>query len=117
MATPKLPPSIALGLVAVAFASSTSFAQTTGTILGQVLDATNAAVGNAVVEVQNTGTGQARKAMTNSEGTYLLPSLPPGTYNVTVTVPGFKVFAQAGITVEVGENVRVNAVLQVGAVS
>src|SRR5262245_45970763 len=84
-----------------------ALAQTTGTILGLVSDPSGAAVVNAAVEAQNLGTGLARKAVTNDTGTYLIPSLPPGTYKISVTAPGFKVFTESGIGLEVDQNARV----------
>jgi hypothetical protein len=104
-------------IAVVALSGVAAYAQTTGTILGQVLDSTKAAISNAGVEAENVNTGLTRKALTNAEGTYLIPSLPPGSYRITVSVPGFKIFTQSGILLEVGQNARVDAVLQVGTVS
>jgi hypothetical protein len=92
-------------------------AQTTGTILGQVIDPTNAGVSSASVEAENLGTHLTRKVATSAEGAYLLPSLPPGAYKVTVSAQGFKTFSQSGITLEVGQNARVDANLQVGSIN
>jgi hypothetical protein len=96
---------------------STAFAQTTGTINGQISDPTGAAVPDASITAENVATGLARKAVSNSVGSYLVSSLPPGPYKVTVEHPGFKTYAQSGITVIVGENARVDAALEVGAVT
>jgi len=90
-------------------------AQTTGTIVGQVSDASNAAVSGANVEAQNVETRLTRAAVTSADGAYLIPSLPPGMYNVTVHVSGFKSFTQTGIKVEVSQNPRVDARLEIGA--
>jgi len=73
---------------------SAAFAQTTGTIVGQVVDPSNASVVGANVEAKNLGTGLSRSGATNAEGAYLIPSLPPGTYTITVRAPGFKSFSQ-----------------------
>src|SRR6266545_6170815 len=93
----------------------TGFAQTTGTILGQVTDPGGAAVGNAKVQVENEATGLKSLAWTSSEGGYLIPSTPPGSYRVTVEASGFKTFSHPGVIVEVGLNVRVDATLQLGS--
>src|SRR5262245_14990814 len=59
--------------------SSLALAQTSaGTITGQVLDSTNAAVAGATVRIVNTATNDVRVIATNSEGICSLPSLPPG---------------------------------------
>src|SRR5438270_5347727 len=103
-------------IACIAFASLAS-AQTTGTIVGQVIDPANASVAGAEVEAVNIDTGLSRQGATNSEGTYLIPSLPPGNYKVTVKAPGFKAFSQTGVKVEVGQNPRVDVHLEVGAVT
>lgn len=92
-------------------------AQTTGTVVGQVFDSTNAAIVGASVEAQNVNTGFTRTAATNSEGAYVIPSLPTGIYRITVQASGFKNFTQTGIKVEVGQNPRVDARLELGAVT
>lgn len=102
------------GFIAVA---PSVWAQTTGTIVGQVFDPANASVAAAAVEAQNVDTGLSRQGTTNTEGSYLIPSLPPGNYKITVHAPGFKSFSQTGIKVEVGQNPRVDVHLEVGAVS
>ena len=93
------------------------FGQTTGTILGQVSDPSGAAVVGAAVKAENLGTGLTRTAATNTDGVYLIPALPAGTYKITVENSGFKVFSQTGITLQVGQNARVDAPLAVGAVT
>ena len=64
-------------ITCIAFASLAS-AQTTGTIVGQVTDPANASVAGAEVEAVNIDTALSRQGATNSEGTYLIPSLPRG---------------------------------------
>ncbi len=103
--------------MAVAFLGSSVCAQTTGTIYGQVKDASDAVVAGATVKGRNLGTTLVRSAVTNAEGSYLIPSLPPGAYEVTVELAGFKTFVQSGITLQVGENLRVDTALQVGEVT
>jgi hypothetical protein len=93
------------------------FAQTTGMILGQISDPSGAAVTRASVTAENLGTGLRRTAQTNTEGIYLIPALPTGTYKVTIETAGFKTFSQTGITLQVGQNARVDVPLELGAVS
>src|SRR5512143_4139163 len=92
-------------------------AQTTGTIHGQVTDPGGASISAAKVRVENMATALTANGTTNDEGVYLVPSLPPGSYRVMVEAPGFKVFSQSGVVVEVGQNARVNAMLQLGSVN
>src|SRR5258708_6448154 len=72
----------------------------TATLLGNVLDPSGAAVDDALVHVENIGTALKREGKTTSNGRYLIPSLPIGTYSITITAPGFKSFSQTGITLE-----------------
>ena len=85
-----------------------SFAQvTSGTILGTVTDATNAAVAKAKVAITNTGTNIRSEVVTNNEGNFELPYLQAGQYSVSVEAPGFKSFVQTGITLSTDQKYRV----------
>ena len=86
-----------------------------GTITGTVADPAGAVVANAVVEAKNTDTGTAFQAGTSATGNYTLAQMPAGTYELSVTVPGFKKSVRPGIIVNVAATVRVDFVLEVGA--
>jgi len=88
-----------------------------GTILGTVTDPTGAVVAGAKVSVRNTGTGLERSTETSGDGSYSLPELPIGTYNVTVTQTGFQTFITTGVTVDVAAERRVDASLKTGEIS
>ncbi|PYX91469.1 MAG: hypothetical protein DMG67_10005 [Acidobacteria bacterium] len=61
-----------------------AWAQSTSAIQGTVLDSSGAVVANAQVTVQNQGTSELRTTQTDSNGRYAVPSLPVGTYKITV---------------------------------
>lgn len=65
-------------------------AQSTGTIQGTVTDPSGAAVPKADVTVRNMATGEARSFTTNEAGLYVVPSLPAGTYSVSVKAAGMQ---------------------------
>jgi hypothetical protein len=88
-----------------------------GTILGTVTDSTGALVASARVSVKNTATGLQRSTTTSADGSYSLPELPIGTYDVTVTQSGFKTFIARGVTVDVAAERRVDAIMKPGQVS
>ena len=88
-----------------------------GTILGTVTDPSGAVVAGAKVTVKNTGTGLERSTQTSGDGSYSVPELPIGTYNVTVTQQGFQTFIATGVTVDVATERRVDASLKAGEVS
>jgi hypothetical protein len=64
-----------------------------------------------MVEQQTT-----RTAQTNAEGFYTMLALPPGNYEMAFEVKGFQKLAQTGLELTVGQNLRVDSTLQVGAV-
>lgn len=91
-------------------------AQVTGTILGTVLDESGAAVPAAAVTVNNTLTGEIRRAASDAAGAYIITALPVGQYRVEIRRDGFKAFIASGIGLEVNQNIRIDARLAVGAV-
>jgi hypothetical protein len=84
---------------------------------GVVRDASGAAVPGATVTVTKTDTGQARTAQSGADGSYTLPNLPVGPYELKVTLTGFNTHVQSGIVLQVGVNPTVDIALKVGAVS
>ncbi len=88
-----------------------------GTILGTVTDPSGAVISGAKVTVKNTGTGLERSTETSGDGSYSLPELPIGTYNVTVTQSGFQTFVATGVTVDVASQRRVDAALKTGEIT
>ncbi len=88
-----------------------------GTILGTVTDPSGAVIAGAKVTVRNMGTGLERSTETSADGSYSLPELPIGTYNVTVTQTGFQTFVASGVTVDVASERRVDAAMKAGEVS
>ena len=86
---------------------SVAFGQTDrGTITGSVSDPTGAVVASAPIQVKNTQTGTAYSGATSATGNYSFPQLPPGTYELTVNVTGFKKFVRQNIVVQVTQVVR-----------
>src|SRR5262245_13291696 len=93
-----------------------AFAQSDrGTITGTVADASGAVIPGATIEAKNLGSGTVYTGGSSETGNYTLPQLPVGTYEVTVTLPGFKKFVRPTIVVGVAQIVRVDAALEVGA--
>src|SRR4051794_5826903 len=88
----------------------------TGSISGIVTDPTGAAVPAATVLVENPSQGLRRDLETTSGGLFSAPSLTPGPgYRVSVTSPGFAGYKVEEIRVEVGQNVNLNARLEVNS--
>lgn len=89
----------------------------TGQILGTVSDPSGLAVTGASVVIHSDATGQGAALRTNATGDYIAAALNPGTYTLTIEREGFKKFVRSGVSVTSFQNVRVDAVLEVGAVS
>ena len=90
---------------------------TTGSILGTVSDQAGAVIPNAKVSITDMDRGITKTVATNGTGAYRVDFLLTGNYKVSVSVTGFKTYAQSGITVDAGVPVTVNAQLSPGAVN
>ncbi len=86
----------------------------TGSIVGQVEDATGAAVPAAQITVVNTQTGKRVAVTANNAGGFLAPLLTVGTYQVLAEAKGFKRFQQDGIVLQVDQRANVRIRLEVG---
>ena len=85
-----------------------------GTITGAITDPTHSVLPGATVHAKDTATGAEYETVTTATGNYTLASLLAGTYDVTVTAPGFEKYIQRGITVEVVQVLRVDVVMKIG---
>ena len=75
-----------------------------GTISGTVLDPTGAVVPGAQVLVRNTDTGTERSAVTDSGGRFSAPSIPVGSYRITVQAANFSAYERKSVTLTVGQS-------------
>src|SRR2546426_4720200 len=89
--------------------ATTSFAQLNGT----VQDANGAAIVKASIALRNLDTNQAYTGTSNEAGYYIVPNLPPGRYELTVTSTGFGKHTQTGMVLTVGQTATVNVTLKV----
>ena len=86
-----------------------------GSIVGTVTDNGGSVLPGATVKVKQTQTGETRSAVTNDSGAYIISTVPSGTYDVSVSKSGFKLFDAANVAVLINTTVRVDASLNVGA--
>jgi hypothetical protein len=89
----------------------------TGRILGDVTDQSGGNVAGASVIITDVQRSVSRNLVTDADGAYVAPSLSPGTYRIRVEFKGFKTFERQNILLEVGKDLRIDAVLQPGAAS
>lgn len=88
-----------------------------GDVVGTVIDASGAVVPNASMVARNTATGITYPSVTNGQGEYRINNLPPGTYDVSASAPGFETTALKGLSVQLNVTATANLTLRVGQVS
>ncbi len=88
---------------------------TTARLNGTVLDKAGAAVSSATVIAEQVGTRYRQTVKAGTVGGYLFPSLPIGSYQLTIQMPGFSTYVQKGIVLTVGRAASQDVTLQVGA--
>lgn len=101
-------------LVALLGFSFCTFAQQTA-IVGTVTDPSGAVVPNVTVTITNTDTAISRTFPTNEAGQYVAPDLQIGHYVVKAEAKGFKASEQKNIVLNVGDRIRVDFQMQLGA--
>jgi hypothetical protein len=106
-----------IALLAAILVPSAAFAQVDrATLTGTVKDTAGAVVPGATVSITNVATNTASHQTTTDTGEYLFVSLIPGKYQIDVELSGFKKTSQT-VTLEVAQRARVDATLEVGAVT
>src|ERR1700694_570591 len=88
-----------------------------GSITGNVADSTGAAIPDAKVVAREQQTNFTRDTTTNTSGIYNLPTMPPGTYNITVSAPSFSTTNVNGVVVSPEEVTRRDVALSLGQVN
>ena len=87
------------------------------TVRGQVLDSSKGALPGATVTLTNISTNEAATAVTNTEGSYSVPFLRPGSYTMTVELSGFQKSTRAGMVLQVNETATINVEMGVGGLT
>src|ERR1700732_2167532 len=97
---------------AVFLLTSAAFAHTPrATITGTTADPLGAVVPNAAIEAKSADGGEIYKAGSTGTGNFTISQLPAGTYDLSVTVPGFKKFVRPGIIVQDAQTIRADHTL------
>ncbi len=95
--------------------SVSAWGQGLGTITGSVADPSGAVIPSATVTATEVETGASRTSVTSGSGYYVLSSLRPTNYTLTVTAPGFRRFTENGIILLADQSATFNAKLEVGS--
>ena len=104
-------------LIALGFAASPAFAQarsSSADITGVVRDPGRSVVRGAMVKATNIATGLMRLAISDMNGSYRIPLLPPGVYEVKIEFNGFSTQIKKDITLTVGQILTLNFDLALG---
>lgn len=104
---------IALGTAAACFGGRAA-AQTTSDVLGRVTDSVGAPLPGVAIEATSSSLPGARVAVTDRNGLYRVPSVPPGIYRVVARMSGFRSVEKV-CTVALGDAMTVNLTLRIEA--
>src|SRR4030095_9304882 len=104
-------------ILAVMVLPSAAFAQALGAVAGSVKDASGAVLPGVMIEAASPVLiEKVRTAVSDGTGQYTIVNLPPGTYSVTFTLPGFSTYKREAVEVSVNFTSTINAEMRVGTV-
>jgi hypothetical protein len=92
-----------------------AWAQENATIVGTVVDASNAVVPNAEITLTNTATSQVRTAASNTSGLYLFANVGVGQFTLSASAKGFQRYTKTDIVVNTAQTLQENISLTVGS--
>jgi hypothetical protein len=101
---------LAIGVASAAHAQGSFFTSLSGT----VVDSSGGVIPGADVKIKNNGTGAEFNTVSASDGGFTVPSLPGGTYSVTVSLMGFKTAVLNEVTLNAAIPANVKVTLAVG---
>jgi len=107
---------ILMALLLVLTVSQVRAQSTQGSIIGSVKDTAGAVVPGATVTLTNTDEGAIRTTTSNGVGDFHFQDVKAGHYSVEVSAPSFEKWAVTGVTLEVRQDLRLDAKLTIGAV-
>src|SRR5512145_1282860 len=96
-------------IVSLLLGTGTTFPQGShGSITGTITDSAGALMPGVRVEARNTATDALFQVASSSTGAYAFPQLPPGSYQISVALPGFKQYTRTGIMVLESQVIRID---------
>jgi len=108
----------AMLLLCLGLLPATSTAQVLyGSVVGNVRDSSGATIPGATVSITNKGTSLTRDVTTSADGSFSIVNVLPGTYDVKVSLQGFREFVKTDVPVSAGTISRVDVSLEVGQLS
>ena len=108
---------LAISCLILGVCCSVAFGQSqTGSLSGTVLDAGNAFVPGAAVDVTSLTEGVTLHTVSNDAGIYVFPSLPPGEWTITAEKSGFKKLVRSNVQIFIAQRQTLNMMLELGDV-
>src|SRR5215475_15071779 len=103
-------------IIAFALCAVLGFGQISSTapLSGSVSDSSAAVIPGAGITVINDATSAKFDTLTIENGTFVIPALTPGSYTVSVSLPGFKTAIVPSVKIDAGNPATVRVILQVG---
>jgi outer membrane receptor protein involved in Fe transport len=106
---------LATAILVLFVLSATALAQTSkGFVVGTVVDPNGAVVAGATVRIVNTETGTARETVSQSDGSFRLEAVDPGTYRAEISATGFKSLTRENIVVAAAQTIDISSSLELG---
>jgi hypothetical protein len=96
--------------------SNPAHADVTGSLTGVVRDRAQAVLVGAKVTIANSQTNLSQSTISAADGSYRFLALAAGTYKITVSAPGFRLYSTNEITVQVNDQLKLDITLDVGTV-
>src|SRR5260370_13663683 len=105
-------------LTLLALSTATCLAQqVSATLFGTLTDPAGAVIPDAKITALNPANGRTTTATTQSDGSYVFPSLDPADYTITVEKTGFHKYEQSRVTLVVNQKSRLDIQLRVGTLA
>jgi hypothetical protein len=103
---------------AIAFATAPAHAQITGSVAGVVRDSTGGVLPGVVVTLRGPALQrESVSATTNADGTYRIPLVPPGVYDITAELNGFTTQSRDNVEVAINQQVTLDFAMSVAGVA
>ncbi len=90
--------------------------KSTGVLSGRLIDQTGSVIPGAAISIQHQATGATRKIVSDENGRFEVPDLPPGELRLDIALAGFKSIHRL-VAIKAGEFREVDAVLEIGNVT
>jgi Carboxypeptidase regulatory-like domain/TonB dependent receptor-like, beta-barrel len=104
---------VSCGLLAIESSAQVLY----GSVVGNVKDSSGASMPGAAVTVTNKATGLTRDTTTNEDGSYSLVNILPGSYDLKVSLQGFREYVKTDVPISAGNVSRVDIAMEVGQLS